>query len=334
MDLRALPKVELHRHLEGSVRFFTFLSIAAKAGIRLPTGDLDRLEGYLTVRDGDPRTLRSFLRKFDLFRNLYPNRESIELVAREAVEDAEHDGIAHLELRFSPVHFARRMKADAVECASWIIGAARKAAAKMTMKFIVTLSRNHSAKENAPSLEAALAHRGDVVALDVAGDESLSLEPLVPLLRRGRERGLGLTIHAGEARGPKSVREAVDLGAMRLGHGVRAARDSGLLKEIRLRKIAFEICPTSNIQTGAVRRPEDHPLVHLLKEGHRVTLNTDDPQICGTNLVREFREARRMGLKAPDLDAVTDHAVEAAFLTDIERRALRNRISGMRQLSE
>lgn len=305
----------------------TFVSIAMEAGV-LPRGDFFRLKDQVRVRDGDPRSLKSFLKKFDLFHNLYPTRESIERVTREAVEDAEFDGIVHLELRFSPVHFARRMKADPVEVTGWIIRAARKAAKGMTVKFIVTLGRHHSPRENAPSVDAAIEHRGDVVALDVAGPENLPLEPFAPLLRRGTEAGLGLTIHAGEARGPASVREALNLGATRLGHGVRAAGDMKLLDEIKRRKIAFEMCLTSNIQTGAVRRPQDHPLPVLYKEGHRVTINTDDPQVCGTDLVREFNEARRLGLKKWDFARVTEYAVEAAFLTDAEKADLRRRISG------
>lgn len=329
-DLRALPKVELHRHLEGSVRFFTFLSIAHEAGV-LPPGNPLKFKNQVCVQDGDPRSLKSFLGKFDLFRNLYPSRKSIELVAQEAAEDAEADGIVHLELRFSPVHFARRMKSDPVEVAAWIIAAARRGAKRMTMKFIVTLGRHHSPRENAPSVHAAIEHRGDVVALDVAGPEDLPLAPFAPLLKRGARHGLGITIHAGEARGPASVREAIALGATRIGHGVRAAHDMKLLEEIRRRGIAFEMCLTSNIQTGAVRRPEEHPLPALFKEGHRVTINTDDPQVCGTNLVREFNEARRLGLKARDLDRITDHAVEAAFLTAAEREILRRRVKKDRQ---
>ncbi len=331
-DLRSLPKVELHRHLEGSVRFITFLEIMHRAGL-LPPGNPLWLRDRVRVQDGDPRTLRSFLGKFDSFHNLYPNRRSVEQVAREAAEDAEADGIVHLELRFSPVHFARRMKADPVEVAGWIIGAARRGSKKMTVKFIVTLGRHHSPRENSPSVDAAIEHRGDVVALDVAGPEDLPLAPFAPLLKRGARHGLGITIHAGEARGPASVREALALGATRIGHGVRAARDMKLLEEIRRRGIGFEMCLTSNIQTGAVRHLEDHPLPVLFREGHRVTINTDDPEVCGTNLVREFEEARRLGLKARDLDRITDHAVEAAFLTTAERDKLRKRVAKARKLN-
>ena len=320
-DLRSLPKVELHRHLEGSVRYATLKDIAREAGIPVPR------RHQVQVGKNDPRTLTSFLKKFDPLHNLYPSRDAIERVAREAAEDAARDGIVHLELRFSPVHFARRMKADPVEVAGWIIRAARRGAGSMTVKFLVTLGRHHSARENAPSLEAALEHRGDVVGLDVAGPEHLPLAPFAPLLKRGARKGLGITIHAGEARGPESVREALKLGATRLGHGVRAERDPKLLEEIRRRGIAFEMCLTSNLQTGAVRSPDRHPLIRLLRAGHRVTLNTDDPSICGTDLVREFDEASRLGLDGLDFGLLQIHAVSAAFLSEAERVDVNRRIA-------
>ena len=319
-DLRSLPKVELHRHLEGSVRYTTLKEIAREAGISIPSRHL------VQVGKKDPRTLKSFLKKFDPLHNLYPSRDAIERVAREAAEDAERDGILHLELRFSPVHFARRMKADPVDVAGWIIRAARRGAGSMTVKFLVTLGRHHSPRENAPSLEAALEHRGDVVGLDVAGPEHRPLAPFASLLKRGAKKGLGLTIHAGEARGPESVREALKLGATRLGHGVRAEGDPKLMEEIRRRGIAFEMCLTSNVQTGAVRSLDRHPLIRLLRAGHRVTLNTDDPSICGTTLVREFEEAGRLGLDGLDFGLLQIHALAAAFLGESERADVNKRI--------
>ncbi|HKS17488.1 MAG TPA: adenosine deaminase [Planctomycetota bacterium] len=321
ISLRDLPKVELHRHLEGSVRYATLKEIAREAGIPIPK------RNQVQVGKNDPRTLRSFLKKFDPLHNLYPSRDAIERVAREATEDAARDGILHLELRFSPVHFARRMKADPVEVAGWIIRAARLGAGVMTVKFIVTLGRHHSPRENAPSVDAAIEHRGDVVALDVAGPEHLPLAPFAPLIKRGTRKGLGLTIHAGEARGPESVREALALGATRLGHGVRAARDAKLLEEIQARGIAFEMCLTSNVQTGAVRSVDRHPLIQLLRAGQVVTLNTDDPQVCGTNLVREFDEARRLGLDGIAIGLLQVHAIGAAFLGKSDRAKLKERIA-------
>jgi adenosine deaminase len=123
------------------------------------------------------------------------------------------------------------------------------------------------------------------------------------------------------------VREALKLGATRLGHGVRAEQDPKLLEEIRGRGIALEMCLTSNFQTGAVRSPDRHPLIRLLRAGHRVTLNTDDPSICVTDLVREFDEASRLGLDGLDFGLLQIHAVTAAFLSEAERADLNRRIA-------
>jgi len=294
--------------------------IAREAGLPIPA------RRDVRVGPRDPRTQRSFLRKFDSYFNLYPSRDCVERVAREAAEDAEADGIIHLELRFSPVHFARRMKADPVEVAGWIIAAARKGAGRMSLSFIVTLGRHFSADENGPSLDAAIAHLGDVVALDVAGPEDRPIAPFASLLLRGTRAGLGLTIHAGEWTGPESVREALELGATRIGHGVRAATDSGLLKEVAKRGGAFEMCLTSNVQSGAVPGLRSHPFLGLLRDGHPVTLNTDDPEVCGTTLTREFKLARQLGLDDRDCRQVLMCAANAAFLSSSDRAGLIKRL--------
>jgi adenosine deaminase len=296
--------------------------IAREAGVPIPT----RRE--VRVGPRDPRTQRSFLRKFDAFFNLYPSRDCIERVAREAAEDAAADGLIHLELRFSPVHFARRIKADPVEVTGWIIAAARKGAGRMSVNFIVTLGRHFSASENAPSVDAAIEHRGDVVALDVAGPEDLTLAPFAPLLHRGTLAGLGLTIHAGESTGPESVREALELGASRIGHGVRAATNAAFFKEVERRGGAFEMCLTSNVQSGAVPTLRSHPFLRLLRGGYPVTLNTDDPEVCGTTLSRELKLAKQAGLADLEVRLLQLRAANAAFLSSSDRAQLIQRLDG------
>jgi len=290
-------RVELHRHLEGSVRYSTYSAIAREAGIApVP-------RRALTVVPGEPRTLPRFLSKFAPLRGLYPSRAAIERVAREAVEDAARDGVTYLELRFSPVHFARRMSFDPVDVAGWIIRSARRAAGAMTVNFLVTLGRDFDARTNAPSLDAAIAHRPAVVGLDVAGDERASMRHLEPLLRRGRRAGLRLTVHAGEA-GP-TVREAVErYGAERIGHGVRQP----------IPGVAYEICLTSNRHTGAWRDLRTHPLRRLFDGGCAVSINTDDPAISGIDLRHEYRIARReLGFTRAELEELNRRALRSAF---------------------
>jgi adenosine deaminase len=294
-------RVELHRHLEGSVRYETYRAVATEAGVRPAP------RRALTVSRGDRRTLASFLSKFAPLRGLYPSRAAIERVAREAVEDARADGVRYLELRFSPVHFARRMGFDAVETAGWIIAAARKAARGMTVNFLVTLGRDFDARVNAPSLDAAIAHRPAVVGLDVAGDEACPLDHLGPLLRRGRRAGLRLTVHAGEGGPARNVEVAVRRwGAERIGHGVRFRG--------RLPGVAFELCPTSNLHTGAWREPRTHPLRRMFDDGVAVSLNTDDPAISGIDLSHEYAFARRMlRFTADELIELNRRAMASAF---------------------
>jgi adenosine deaminase len=308
-----LPKAELHRHLEGSVRYSTWREIAAAAGAQV----VPKREYQIGARE--PRTLTSFLAHFRHLFNLYPDRDSVERVAREAVEDARADGVRYLELRFSPVHFARRMKADPVKTARWIIDAARRAAGKaMRVVFIVTFGRDFDVETNEPSLTAALEHRGEVVGVDLAGDESKSAAPFERLLRKAAAHKLRITVHAGES-SIAGVREAIEsLGAARIGHGVRAVGDPSVMSLAAERGVAFEMCPTSNHQTGACDLRK-HPLKALLRAGVPVTINTDDPAISGTSLEREFALARRLwNLTDADRRLLVQNAIDAAFVEDPE----------------
>lgn len=327
--LRKLPKVELHRHLEGCVRPETFLEIIREHRLPLAIPDLAAARRLIQMTDGDARNFQVFLAKFEPLRGFYPSREAIERVACEAVEDAARDTVRYLELRFSPVHFARGRGFDPIETAQWIVEAARAEARRhgMRVAFIATLGRHFSREVNAPTLQAALEMAGDgFVGLDLAGDEvNFPARDFADFLEKARDHGLGLTLHAGELGGPENVREAIqELGADRIGHGVRASEDPDLLELAREHGVAFEICLTSNLHTGAVRHLSTHPLTHLIEAGLRVTLNTDDPQISGITLTGEYELAHRvLGLSPEVLRSLVLNALEAAFLTQEDREALR-----------
>jgi adenosine deaminase len=314
VDLRALPKVELHRHLEGSVRFGTFAELARETGIDLSRAELRRRTSMKGRRPGFLR----FLSKFELYRGLYPSRDWIERVAFEAAEDAKREGVVHLELRFSPTHFGRRMQAAGEDVAAWVARGARRAG--LAVRFIATFGRDFGVKGNRPTARAV--EGTDVFSgLDLAGDEAVSARPFAPLFRKLKRP---VTIHAGEAGSAANVREAIEaFGALRIGHGIRAFRDAALLDLARRRKIHFELCPTSEIQTGAARTWKTHPAWRARALGVDCSLNTDDPSICGTELPREYERARRAGWTAADFEDVNLRAAEAAFLeTRAEREAL------------
>lgn len=302
MNLRKLPKIDLHRHLEGSIRFETFAELARDTGIELSRRELRRR----TSMRGEKPGFERFLSKFALYRGLYPSRDWIERVAFEAAEDAKKDGVVHLELRFSPTHFGRRLGAKGEDVAAWVARGARRAG--ISVAFIATFGREYSPEENGPTTRAV--EGTDLFSgLDLAGDESRSAMPFLGLFKR---LDLPVTIHAGEAGGAQNVREALTVfGAHRIGHGVRVLEDPEVLRICRA--VTFEVCPTSEVQTGAAASWKRHPVLRMFEAGLRITLNTDDPSVCGTTLSEELVLCRRNGMTEAALVAAWHFAVEAAW---------------------
>jgi adenosine deaminase len=305
VDFKALPKIDLHRHLEGSVRFETFVELAREVAIDLPRAELRR---RTSMRGEKPGFLR-FLSKFDLYRGLYPSREWVERVAFEAAEDAKKDGVVYLELRFSPTHFGRRMGAKGEDVAEWVARGARRS--KLDVRFIATFGRDYGVKGNEPTTRAV---QGTEVfaGLDLAGNEAVSALPFVPLFKK---LNLPVTIHAGEAGGPENVLEAIEqFGARRIGHGVRVLKDRAVALLARRRDVHFEVCLTSELQTGAARSWSVHPGLKLLREGYRVSLNSDDPAISGIRLSDDLRRAFRAAKNRREIGSAMVEAARAAFL--------------------
>jgi adenosine deaminase len=317
VDFRSLPKIDLHRHLEGSVRFETFVELARDVGMKLPKRELLR---RTTMKGEKPGFLR-FLSKFELYRGLYPSRDWIERVAFEAAEDAKKDGVLYLELRFSPTHFGRRMKANGEDVAEWVARGARRA--KLDVRFIATFGRDFGVKGNEPTIRAV---RGTHVfsGLDLAGNEAVSARPFVPLFKTLK---LPVTIHAGEAGGAANVREAIErFGARRIGHGVRVLEDPRVVDLARRLQVHFEVCLTSEIQTGAARSWVRHPGLRVLQAALPMSLNTDDPSICGTTLSDECRKAEAAGWNRAQILMPFHDAAMAAFVSRSESVDLRRRV--------
>lgn len=313
VDLRALPKVELHRHLEGSIRFDTFVELARETGIDLPQAELRRR----TSMKGEKPGFRRFLSKFELYRGLYPSREWIERVAFEAAEDAKRDGVIYLELRFSPTHFGRRMGAKGEDVAEWVRRGARRSG--LDLRFIATYGRDFGVKGNEPTTRAV---KGTSVfsGLDLAGNEAVSARPFAPLFKRLK---LPVTLHAGETGKAANVREAMNLfGARRIGHGLAALKDRALMRETRERSVHFELCPTSEMQTGGAKSWERHPAWKFFDESVHFSLNTDDPSICGVSLSQEYGRAQDSGRSLARLRYASICAATAAFVSTAKKHAL------------
>jgi len=344
-DIRRRPKVDLHRHLEGALRPATLWDFHQRQRQTRHTSFAELLRA-IQVQPGEGPGFQSFLAKFDGLRFRFGDLDALARLAREAVADAAADEVVHLELRFSPVFFLRRTYGqprplDAVDdprdvaaVASAIIEAAQAEARRhgIAVAFIATLGRHLGVAVNQPT--ADLLHApvgGSVGALDLAGDEAVCAQNFAPLLQRWQAAGRVLTIHAGEdphGRGPAAIREALALGATRIGHGVRAIEDAALVAELAARGTTLEICPTSNLQTGVCTDLRTHPLAALLKAGVRVTLNTDDPTFHPTTLSAEYFAALQSGLlDADQLRACVLHAAGAALLPPGERAVLLARLT-------
>jgi adenosine deaminase len=327
--VEALPKVDLHCHVDGAARPQTLLELAREGGVALPADDLEGLLPHVQATDAC-RSLRDFLQVFEAFYPVLSVPGAMRRVARELVRDAAADGVVHLEARFCPALQAGPDQGSEQVLDDILDGLAEGSAATgTTTGAIVCCYRPLSLEVNDELVDLALARadRG-VVAMDLAGPEDLPGAPFAAALARAREGGLPLTIHAGEAAGPESITEALDLLATtRLGHGVALREDAALAERVREAGVAIECCLTSNLQTGAVATLDEHPFPRLRAAGHLVTLNTDDPAVSGITLSGELLlAAKAFGLSWEDLAGLQRASAQAAFLDEPGREALLARL--------
>ncbi len=326
--VRALPKIDLHRHLEGSLRLETLLAVALEYGIALPSFDVEGLRPFVQMVPGDARSWQTFLAKFQVLRQFYRSETIIKRVTREVIADANADNVKYMELRFTPQALNNLMRCNYEQVVEWVCDAAEAASRDLdiTVALILSMNRHESVEIGEQVLEAAIhfADRG-VVGLDLAGQEAgYSALPFRSLFERAKVEGFGVTIHAGEWVGAENVREAVEaLGADRVGHGIRTVEDPALVDLLHARGTVLEVCPTSNVQSGAVEDFEVHPLIALYRSGIKTTINTDDPLVCNVTMSDEIMHILE---QTPlTLDDVKQHiltAANAAFLPDDRRAAL------------
>jgi adenosine deaminase len=326
-DYRSLPKVDLHRHLEGSLRLSTMLEVARKHGMTIPASVV-RLSRLVQVQDEDNLTFDNFLAKFNTLRMFYRSPEVITRITYEAVEDAAKDNVRYLELRFTPVALSRAERFPIEDVTDWVCKAAKEAEKKykVMVRLIASVNR-HEPVELAEQVAWVAVEKGreNIVGIDLAGNEAqYPAKPFLPLFREARQAGMFITIHAGEWSGAPNVREAVEeFGAQRVGHGVRVLEDDFTTKLAKEHGTTFEVCITSNYQTGVVKELKEHPAPKMLAQGLNITFNTDDPSISQITLGNEYRVAVE-DLKIP-LDSLKQRVIAAAqssFLPDNDKARL------------
>lgn len=328
---RALPKVELHRHLEGSLRLDTMVDVARQHGITIPA-DVLRLSNLVQVQDADKFTFQNFLAKFNTLRLFYRSPDVIDRITREAVEDAAKDNVRYMELRFTPVALSRAERFPLHDVIDWVLTSAREAAQKynVIVRLIASVNRHESTELAEQVAWLAAAHIKDgLVALDLAGNEAeFKTEPFYGIFKEAKQAGLHVTIHAGEWGPAVNVKEAIEeIGADRIGHGVRVLEDQDILTLVRERGTAFEVCVTSNYQSGVVQSLDTHPLMGMLEAGVNVTINTDDPSISRITLSHEYYTAcEDLHMPQSTLRQRIVAAAEAGFLAPDEKVELVNQL--------
>ncbi|MEX2158624.1 MAG: adenosine deaminase [Dehalococcoidia bacterium] len=306
-DLDALPKAEVHVHLEGTARPATLEELAARAGISIARVFSD---------------LNSFVGVYEAATRVMTTPGDYRRLVREYCEDAVRAGVRYAELEVSPA-LSRSALASFVEAA--------EAAAQerdVVLRLVVGLGRLMPPEMALTALDATHELPG-VVAIGLGGpEEGFSNEPFAEAFAEARRRGLRAAPHAGENAGPHSVRDAIEtLGADRIQHGVRAAEDPALLTELVERRIPLAVCPTSNVLLGVARSHDEHQLRQLWDAGVVVSVNTDDPGFFGCNLVGEYAIAGRLlNLDREGYGTLAKNAVEGSFAPEPLKTEMRSEI--------
>jgi adenosine deaminase len=323
---QSLPKVELHRHLEGSLRLETMVEIARQHGMRIQ--DAKQLRSLVQVNEGEPYNFRNFLSKFETLRTFYQTPEIIGRFTQEVVSDAAADNVRYLELRFTPMALSAAQGFPLPEVIDWVIENVEIASRQNNIqtRLIVSLNRHESVQvaEKITALAVDRKVRG-IVAMDLAGNEAqFPAFPFAGVMREAKEAGLHITIHAGEWGGAGNVADAMrSLNAERIGHGVRVMEDAEVVELARAKGIPFCVCMTSNVQSGIAISLEEHPIRAMQANGLNITLNTDDPSISQIRLSDEYRKfCEDLGFPLSVLRERVLSAAQAAFLPEEKRQSL------------
>ena len=311
--------IELHLHLDGSLRPETVWELAKEQNIKLPANTVDEVRDQMQVPE-DCRTLEEYLTRFDLPLLVLQTREALERAAFELTEDLAKEGVTYAEIRFAPQLSIKggMTQEQAVEAAIEGVKRGMEQYPSIRVGLILCCMRGEDNEEwNLQTVETAKKYLGDVVcAVDIAGAESLyPTERFAPVFEKVREYGLPSTIHAGEAAGPESMKTALAFGAKRIGHGVAAVEDPELVRRLIEEQITLEVCVTSNYQTKVVPSIEAHPIRRLFNAGVRVSVNSDNRTVSNTNVRKELDILRNVfGFKEQEIEKMEEYAWEARFL--------------------
>ncbi len=327
---RALPKTDLHVHLDGSLRLETILELAKAGRVELPADDVEGLRAAIGCGNNFG-SLVEYLRGFDITLRVMQTEAALERIAFELAEDSHRENVRYIEVRYAPMlHTQRGLKLTKVVEA--VLAGLRRARETYGIKANVILCgiRNISAESSYQMAELAVAYKGrGVVGFDLAGAEA----DFPPKHHRAafqlvRDNNINCTIHAGEAYGPESIAQAIHVcGAHRIGHGCRLREDGDLLHYLNDHRVPLECCPSSNVQTGAVKDLASHPIKLYFDLGLRVTVNTDNRLITDTSVSKElYLVHTKMGVPFADIKSMILAGFKSSFQPFHEKQAALRRV--------
>ncbi len=327
--LRTLPKVELHRHLECSIRPSTLRELLKLAGFDVPADPKAFSNLYLVTEPMDD--LESVLRKFLATQKVLSTEKILERIAYEAVEDAFNEGIRILELRYAPTFVQQgheNLSFDQIHQAFCRgLDRARKQF-PVAVGLIAIIQRILPVSEGKRVTDFVIANRDTFIGIDLADNEvGFDSKPFAPLFEKARAAGVHVTIHSGEADVPGSsnfVRDAIEiLGAERIGHGVQIYQSPEMIDFVKSKRVPLELCPTSNWLTHAVKSLSQHPIRQLMEAGVDVTLNSDDPGVFGIDLTNEYQVLQsHLNFTEREFKKLNDTAARVSFIPLKDRQAV------------
>ncbi|WP_028867062.1 MULTISPECIES: adenosine deaminase [Psychromonas] len=328
MITKNLPLTDIHRHLDGNIRIETILELGQKFNLALPATTIDTLRPFVQVIEAEPN-LVAFLSKLDWGVAVLGDLEACYQVAYENVEDAKNAQIDYTELRFSPYYMALKHNLPVQGVVEAVVAGVAAGSRDFNVKtnLIGIMSRSYGTEACQIELDGLLSQKDKLVAVDLAGDELGKPGDLfVNHFKQVRDAGLRVTVHAGEAAGAESMWQAIkELGAERIGHGVKAIEDMKLMDYLAANKIGIESCITSNLQTSTIADITNHPIKTFLNHGVMASLNTDDPAVEGIELPYEYEVAAiQAGLSLAQIKQAQINGLEMSFLSAQEKQALRD----------
>jgi len=316
--------IDLHFHLDGAITPEIARHLAKIQEIELPSDDDGYLKKELVVPDNCD-SLIEYLRRFDLPLKLLQSAEALNEASFLIAENAKADGCEYVEIRFAPqLHTKNGLTQE--EIVKSVIDGLKRSSLK-TNVILCLMRMKGNEEQNAETVNVAekmLVEDGGVVAIDIAGDEyNFPLTQYKDIFGKARSLGIPFTIHAGEAAGAENVRTAIEMGAKRIGHGVRAEEDESVLEMIKEKNIVLEMCPKSNILTHAIENFDNYPLIRYLEKGIKATVNTDGTAVGNTNIESEFRLLKnRLNISEVHERTLIKNSIDGAFTTEKVKKEL------------